>query len=241
MKPVNLLPEEHRPSRPSGNRSGVAYPVLGVLAVVLVAVLAYVLTLNEVSSKQDRAAQLAKETQVAQAEAGSLGPVSNFLSIKQAREQSVRDLAGRRFDWERLTRELAKVIPAGVYVKEVKASVTGEGVTATAAKAAAPAAAGATGGSPALTLMGCATGQRQVATLLVRLKQMHLVEDVTLDESKSMAEEEGNGNGSSGTASIETPCSRYEFKLTVTFDPASVAMTSPGEQEPVPAALGGGK
>jgi len=33
VKPVNLLPDEHRPRRAGGERPGSAYAVLGVLAV----------------------------------------------------------------------------------------------------------------------------------------------------------------------------------------------------------------
>lgn len=238
MKPVNLLPEEHRPRRPSGQRSGVAYKVIGGLAVVLIAVLATVLTSNEISSKEQRAAELKRETAAVEAEAGPLGPVANFLSIKQSREQSVRDLAGRRFDWERLTREIAKVLPAGLYVTALTGSVGGAG--AAASPAASTAAASATSAGPELSMSGCARDQRQVATLLVRLKQLHLAQDARLEESKRVGATEGGGSAQGGVADVGATCSGYEFSAKVSFDPDSVALTG-SKPESVPAALGGGK
>ena len=238
MKPVNLLPEQHRPSRASGQRSGVAYKLIGGLGVLLVAVLAVVLTDNEVTSKTDRAAELKRETAAVKAEAGALGPVANFLSIKQSREQSVRDLAGRRFDWERLTREFAKVIPAGMYVSELAASTDGQTAgSAQARPAAATAAAAAV--TPSLSVTGCARNQRQVATFLVRLKQLHLAQEAELEESKRVDATPG-GSGSSAAVGIGTPCTGYDFKAKVAFDPESVAL-SDAKPESVPAALGGGK
>jgi Tfp pilus assembly protein PilN len=239
MKPVNLLPEEHRPKRPSGQRSGVAYKVIGGLAVVLIAVLATVLTSNEISSKEQRAVELKRETAAAEAEAGPLGPVANFLSIKQSREQSVRDLAGRRFDWERLTRELAKVLPAGLFVTDLTASVAGED-----SRSPATSAASADGAAPApqLSVSGCARNQRQVATLLVRLKQLNLAQDAQLEESKRVgaATDGGPSQTGSGASDLAGQCGGYEFKAKVNFDPESVAVTGT-KSDPVPAALGGGK
>lgn len=248
MKPVNLLPEQHRPSRPSGERSGVAYALIGGLAVVLVAVLAYVLTSNEITSKQERAADLERQAEAAKAEAGSLGPVANFLAIKQSREQSVRDLAGRRFDWERLTREIARVIPAGAYVKDLTASVDGQGVgdSSGAQPATAAAAAQTETVSPKLSIAGCATDQRQVAALLVRLKRLHLAQDAVLEESSRVNAKTGSSGTTAAVApagggTVETPCTRYEFTASVTFDPESVTLSSPAGPERVPASLGGGK
>lgn len=243
MKPVNLLPEQHRPTRPSGQRSGVAYKVIGGLAVALIAVLATVLTTNEISSKEQRAADLERETAAVKAEAGSLGPVANFLSIKQSREQSVRDLAGRRFDWERLTRELAKVIPTGMFVDELTASVDGQTAGSAPRPAAAPAAGTAAAAvvAPSLSISGCARDQRQVATFLVRLKQLHLAQEAELEESKRVdSGPGGSGNVNTSAVGVGTACTGYVFKAKVSFDPESVALSGT-KPDSVPAALGGGK
>jgi hypothetical protein len=45
MRPVNLLPAEHRPRRSSGDGNG-AYVALGVLGVLLLALVGYVLAAN---------------------------------------------------------------------------------------------------------------------------------------------------------------------------------------------------
>jgi Tfp pilus assembly protein PilN len=237
VKPVNLLPEQHRPKVASGMRSGIAYKAIGGLAVILLAVVAYVTTTNDISSKNQQATELQRQADAATAQAGSLGPVSNFLEIKQAREQSIRDLAGRRFDWERLTREVARVLPAGSFVTDLSASVDGKDASSSSTTPAAAAGAGAA--APTLTLSGCALSQSQVATLLVRLKQLHLAQDATLVSSSRVDAATGAAS-STGTGTGAAVCTKYEYKASVTFDPASVAGADMTGKR-VPASLGGGQ
>ena len=67
MRPVNLLPSSARPYVASGAKSNSSYIVLGVLAALVIAVAAYVLTTNQISSRNDQI-QTAKAEQT-QAEA----------------------------------------------------------------------------------------------------------------------------------------------------------------------------
>ncbi len=69
MKAVNLIPSEHRRATPSGNASGGAYAVLGVLAVLLLMVVAYVMTSNSVNDRQSKAAQARQEADAAESQA----------------------------------------------------------------------------------------------------------------------------------------------------------------------------
>ena len=65
MRPVNLLPDGQRPRYASGAMAGSAYVVLAVLAALLLAALAYVLTANQVTSRQDQAAKAEREAAAA--------------------------------------------------------------------------------------------------------------------------------------------------------------------------------
>lgn len=220
MRAVNLLPPSQRIQR-GGARPGSAYAVLGVLAVLLVAVLSYVLTANQVTSKQDELARAEQKTQAAQSQAAALGSFGSFASIKATREQSVTQLAQARLDWERLMRELSRVIPEDVFITKVDAAaVAAQGATEAA-------------GGPSLKLSGCAPSHPDVATLMVRLRRLSRAKDVTLTDSAKV--ESGGAAGAAGGGGSVGDCGRgVAFTVNVAFEPAAAAI------ERVPEHLGGG-
>ena len=79
--------------------------------------------------------------------------------------------------------------------------------------------------------MGCLPRQADVAELMLRLRRMHRVEDVTLSESVLEDEQ--------GAPSVDTCGRYYKFDVVVAFAPA-VPAEAPDGQSRVPAALGGG-
>jgi Tfp pilus assembly protein PilN len=240
MRPVNLLPGEHRPRTGSGSRAGSAYVVVGALAAMVVMALVYVLTANQVSSRQDEAAQAKREAAAAQSEIASLGAFGNFAQVKAVRLTSVKSLAQARFDWERFLRELAHVVPANSWFTEVDAATSESARSggAAGAPAATPAAAGAQTG-PSAKLKGCAPSQPDVATLMVRARQLNRVTDVQLVESKEQGSDSGAASsGSTSDAGGECPDGYKGFDLVVVFDPLAAAER--GAPERVPASLGGG-
>src|SRR3954465_14683654 len=137
MKAVNLLPEKHRPRKPSGGQSKTGYVFLGALGAVLVGVLAYVLTLNSINSSKTKITEATVEAARLNDQANSLGPYGDFAKIKAERVASVKQLASQRFDYERLMRELAHVLPSAVWL--VGATASDEATTSPAAPGAAPA------------------------------------------------------------------------------------------------------
>lgn len=235
MKPVNLLPSELRPRRASGAQAGSAYFVVGGLAVLLLMLAAYVLTSNQVTSRENQRAQALQQTQAAEARVASLTSFGDFATVAQTRQASVKQLAGGRFDWERLTRELSRVLPGGVWLTEVDAAVVPE-TTGTAAGEPAST-------SPSAKLAGCAKHQPDVAKLMVRLRQMHRVTDVELKESSKTDEATGAGgaSGTSGTGG-EGCGDAYTFELTVVFGETEQPVAAgAGRADRVPARLGGGR
>ena len=229
MKAVNLIPSEQRRAKASGERSGASYVVLGVLAVLLVMAVAYVLTANGVNDKTSKAAAAKQEADALEAQAAQLDSFTDFASVKEQRLAAVVAAAQTRFDWERLMRELARVMPAGSWLQETQASVLGD-----PSAAASPTAATTTTTTPAgpsATFVGCTPKQSEVAKILVRLRSLHRVVDVELNES---LKEQGVQD-----VTVDSCGPLYKFDVTVTFAPATEG-EAPRGSDSVPASLGGG-
>lgn len=228
MKAVNLLPERNRPRAPTGARGGSSYIVLGALAFVLLGAVVYVLTLNSINSSKDQIAAAKAETARDNALADQLGAYGSFDKVKSQRVSSVEKLAQGRFDWERMTRELARVLPAGVWVTNTAAS---DGTTSSGSAPAAASGSAAAPGSPTLALQGCAPTQSQVAVTLVRLHELQGASDVTLQHSQRPVT--GGGSAASGSGGSGGCGQSYSFTANVTFTPQATATSAP-------AYLGGG-
>jgi hypothetical protein len=128
-------------------------------------------------------------------------------------------------------RELSRIMPAGSWLQSTDASVTGATApsgapaTTTTTTSAAPA-------GPSATLVGCTPGQSDVARMMVRLRQLHRVEEVSLNESLKESQ--------SQEATVDN-CGRfYKFDLTVAYSPTAPAGEAPRGAANVPASLGGG-
>lgn len=237
MRPVNLLPEGQRP-RGAGDSTGNGPKIaIGALAVLLLMVTGYVFTANQVSTRETEIAEQRAAADAAQARANALAPYAQLATVKQTRAASVNELAGGRFDWERLMREVAMVLPKGTWLSTVTAStgpVDGNGASSPPEPGAADA-----GATPTVKLDGCAPSQPGVATLLVRLRKLHGVTDVQLGESRR-EESDGEGAAASDAASGDSCGRGFTFNVTVTFEPP-VAVSVGAKVERVPAALGGGQ
>jgi Tfp pilus assembly protein PilN len=263
MKAVNLLPEKHRPRKPSGGQGKGGYVVLGVLGAVLVGVLVYVLTLNTINDSKSKIKDATAAAARLNEEANSLGPYGDFAKIKADRVQSVMTLAQGRFDYERLVRELAQVLPPDVWLVNASASATGDSSSTTTST---PAPAPPTGGSgsttgtsatpgaastpaapagPTLKLDGCARDQSQVAVTLVRLRELQGATDVSLDHSTRGQDTPGAApaapGASSGSSGGDAGCGTTNGKPNYSFE-ANVTFEAPSASQPTtaPNRLGGG-
>jgi hypothetical protein len=155
---------------------------------------------------------------------------TNFSSIKDQRLAAVVAAAQTRFDWERLMREVSRVMPAGSWLQSTDASVTGATADAANPAAAQPADPNVPV-TPTATFVGCTPKQSEVAKILVRMRAMHRVTNVNLDES---VREQG-----AQEVSLDSCGPLYKFAVTVSFAPA-VASEAPRGSDSVPASLGGG-
>jgi Tfp pilus assembly protein PilN len=234
MRAVNLLPERHRPRRAASGKNGGSYIVLGVLGVLLVALVAYVLTLNSINSGTDSIAVAKAETEQAQAKTRSLSAYGDFAKVKEKRVTAVTQLAQARFDWERLVRELAHVLPEDVWLTKSEASAAGAPDSSGAAAATTAAA-----GAPTVKLSGCARDQELVATTLVRLRELQGADDVKLDRSAKPADTGAGSGAGDDKCGATRGRPNYAFDAVVTFEPQAAAATAKPSGE-TPARLGGG-
>ena len=231
MKPVNLLPQDQRRRQPSEGGGKSAYVVLGVLGLLLAMVAVYVVTGNQVTDSQSKAAAAKAEADSLQAQAAKQADYVDFAAIADARLNSVAGVAQTRFDWERFMRELSLIMPEGSWIQSADGSVFGDPLDASAAATADPTAAAAPA-QPAASLVGCVPGQTDTARMMVRLRAMHRVDDVELKESATQTGE--------NEVTPENCGSYYKFDLTVKFSPTAPIAEAPRNSGRVPASLGGG-
>jgi len=273
VRAVNLLPEGDRVRGPAPVHAKSSRVVLGVLGALLLAVLLVILSQNSITGRKADIAAATQEQKQAEVRASQLGSFGEFSQIKETRVASISTLAKARFDYERLMRELALVLPGDTWVTEVDASSTaspdgtaaatptpaptaapapsaGASTPAPAASPSTPAAAPATtaaAAAPTVKIVGCAKTQSMVAETMVRLRNLHRVDDVELTDSTRPAAAASAGAASAGAApsgAAGTPTTgcgnRYSFDATVTFA-ADTAAALPGEHDTrVPTVLGGG-
>ena len=223
MRPVNLIPPEDRRGDLAPLRAGaLSYMLIGVFAVGLIAVVALVLTQNSVTESENEIAELEVARDEAAQRAEALAPYAEFASLQAQRETTISSLAQSRFDWERVLRELALVIPGEVSLANLEASSAPE-------EAGDPAA----GSGPSLTMIGCAPDHTAVATFVAALEDIDGVTRVALDNSIA-AESEAPGANAGGEicdpkATVFTVRAVFDgvAPLAALADPAAPPATTP--------------
>ncbi|HEX3325116.1 MAG TPA: hypothetical protein VHR65_08320 [Solirubrobacterales bacterium] len=250
MRPVNLIPAEERRGEHRPMRSGpVVYIVLGALVAVLVGVTALVLTGNQISESKAEVARLHREDAVASARAQRLAAYTSFRSLSEQRVATVTSLADSRFDWERVMRELSRVIPPYAWLTGLTATASPEasvGSESGGGESSGGATLRSSIAGPALELEGCALTHDGIAGLILALKDIGGVTRVGV-ESSALSEPNSGAGAATGTGSASESGSSdcrtlgfiTEFHLVVAFDAAPIAPSGEGEEaapaEPAPA------
>lgn len=221
MKRLNLLPAELRAR--DGGRRGSSYVLVAALTAAVLAMLSYGIVVGGIRSDETELVSLEDEAAQAQARADALSPYGAFADMKEQRERSIRAVAETRFDYERLTRELARVLPTGVWVGHLEVAPAPPDADATAAGV--DSSLGSQPTPPAMTISGCAPDQDVVADTLDRLRALTGTTNVTLGSS-SRSDASGtaggggkpqlvSGGGSGSCAGAGRP--RVAFDATVTL------------------------
>jgi Tfp pilus assembly protein PilN len=238
MRPINLIPPEDRRESAPLRRGPLAYVLVGVLLLGFVGVYALVSTGNTISEREAQVASLEQELATSQARAEALQSFSGFASLEEARTSTVSNLARSRFDWERVMRELALVLPSDVTLIDLSGSIGGTG-TEDAESDSGGAAVEIAG--PSLTMTGCGADHESVAKLVAALRDIDGVTRVGLTRTQAGGSEGGDADAASQSTSGDAVGGCVDpklanFELTVAFDGVQVDPSGTGivPQEPVP-------
>lgn len=229
MKRMNLLPPELRPRE--GGRRGSAYIVVAALAASVVGMVSYGVVLSGIHSDESELASLKNEAAQAQARADALSPYGEFADMKDRRERSVRMVADTRFDYERLTRELAQILPEGVWVGHLDVAPAPPSADVVDAGADSVTAAG-TPTPPAMKVSGCAPSQDVVADTLDRLRAMTGATNVALGSSSRAADTASGARTPHLVSGADSSACNRSGRPRVAFD-ATVTLTAPGGEQVV--------
>jgi Tfp pilus assembly protein PilN len=178
--------------------------VIGALVAVLGVVTLMVMTSNNIADRKAEVEQLEAKLETTTAEAERLASFTKFATVRTQRESTLASLAQSRFDWERVMRELALIIPADVTLTELNGSavMNAEGSTAAAEI-----------GAPNLAIVGCASSHSAVAEFVAALEDIDGVTRVGLGRSE--IPEDADSGSDCGPA--------LTFELSVAFDGATVS------------------
>ena len=222
MRPVNLIPPEERRGSSAPSRTGIlSYLVIGVLAVVLVAVSALVLLGNTVDDKQTEVDGLEAQAMETEARAEGLASYVSFQQTRENRAMTIDSLARSRFDWERVIRELSLVIPKQVWLSNLTGTVSPavqvDDAAAISLRTSVP--------GPALELVGCARSQPAIAKLIAALHDIDGVTRVTaangIKEGQAAGSTESTQSSDSASAvdvGGSCPPSAPGFQVVAAFD-----------------------
>lgn len=238
MRPVNLIPPEARRGEKAPMRTGaLSYVIVAVLAVALVGVTGVVLTNNQISDRKTEKSGLESQVAEAEARAERVSSFANFASLQQARAQTVDDLARSRFDWERVLRELAIVIPEDVWLTNLTATASPAVQISSDSGSSSSSDSGADLSSvqgPSLRIAGCGTGHEAVALFLAALRDIGGVTRVSVLSSDRP--DPDSGGGSAEDCATRDFISKFE--IVAAFDAVQVGAsteatgTPPASSEP---------
>jgi Tfp pilus assembly protein PilN len=236
MRPVNLIPPDERQGEQAPLRTGaLVYLVVGAFVAVLIGVTSLVLIGNKINERKTDVVDLHRENAAAERKAQRLASYTQFSTLSRQRVETVKTLAESRFDWERVMRETALVLPDDVWLIDLTATavpgVSFEGGSTGVGSGLRDDVAG-----PALQIQGCAVGQQAVARFVTVLKDIDGVTRVGMQSSELPGEDGGAGTNAGSEAEEDTEDCRTrrfitQFEMVVAFDAAPVSSTGAGEVE----------
>jgi Tfp pilus assembly protein PilN len=227
MRSINLIPPDDLGGRVQARAGSLSYIVLGGLVAILVAVTAVVLTSNRISDAKSEVASLEQQRDAAQARADSLSAFAEFSGMQEERTATVTTLAQSRFDWERVLRELALVLPEDVWLVELEGTVApsvqlAEGADVTIRDEVA---------GPALEIIGCTVTQEAVGAFVATLRDIDGVTRVSVAKSErpELNEQSGGGQEIGGDDECRTRDFITRFEIVAAFDEVPVPAAAPAD------------
>jgi Tfp pilus assembly protein PilN len=227
MRSINLIPPDDLGGRVQARAGSLSYIVLGGLVAILVAVTAVVLTSNRISDAKSEVASLEQQRDAAQARADSLAAFAEFSGMQEERTATVTTLAQSRFDWERVLRELALILPEDVWLVELEGTVApsvqlAEGADVTIRDSVA---------GPALELIGCTVNQEAVGAFVASLRDIDGVTRVAVAKAErpELSEQSGGGEEIGGDEECRTRDFITRFEIVAAFDEVPVPAAAPAD------------
>ncbi|HEX7297689.1 MAG TPA: PilN domain-containing protein [Solirubrobacteraceae bacterium] len=212
--------------------------MLGALAVALIMITSFMLTTRTLSDKRATAASLAQQASDAETRAGLLKSYTDFSALRQKRVETVRSLAGSRFNWAHTFHELARVLPTSAWLSTVRATTAANvqldgGSTDPLRNSIA---------SPALEIVGCTKSHDDVARVISDLRRMDGVQRVSLSSAtkSDTTSDSGAVSDSGSTADCTRGNAHYpKFSLTVFLAGAQATSASGSESAAATPSAGG--
>jgi Tfp pilus assembly protein PilN len=178
VRAVNLLPKDLAPERPSYKE---ALPIVGAAFVPLIAILLVFLGYN--NARDDAAAQLGRmsalQLEIARAKpatAAKTVDTSELVSSRAARRTALQTALSKEIAWDSTLGDVARVLPATVWLSDLTAASPSPADSAAAAPAAPATGSTASG----FTINGYTLTMDDVALLLQRLQLLPSLANVTL-------------------------------------------------------------
>jgi Tfp pilus assembly protein PilN len=203
------------------------YLLVGALVVLLAGVALLVTANNQISERKSELVKVEGEDRAAEAQAQRLAAYVQFEAVHNARLETITSLADSRFDWERVMRELALIVPGDVWLSEINASA---GAGAQGGSSGSELGGGITG--PSLAITGCADGQEGVAGFVTALEGIDGVTRIGVEESTLPSQAEGSvsaGGEEAAGGDCQTRDFIAAFEMTVAFDAAPPPAVAEGE------------
>jgi Tfp pilus assembly protein PilN len=219
MNAVNLIPSDRRKRNAGLTLSPLTLGVVGGLLIVLVAVVVYVFSVNDVRARKSELARVSANAASWQAAANSY---SSYVTAAEQQKQQladIRQLVTGRFPWSLLLSQIGAVMPANSALSSL---------TATSPSADSSAATGATTAptSQTVQISGCAATQSAVAATMVELGRVHGVGSVSLASTTNSgaASSSAGASGSASSASGSSSSGGCGFPVTFSL---SLVLTAP--------------
>jgi Tfp pilus assembly protein PilN len=232
MRPINLIPADDQAGRAQARAGALSYVVLGALAAILLAVTLMVLTNNRIADGEAQVSALEQERDAAQARAASLSAFAEFRGMQEERTATVVSLAQSRFDWERVLREFALVLPDDIWLIQLEGTVS-PGVTVTdgtevTIRDSVP--------GPALEIIGCAASQDAVGGFVAALRDIDGVTRATVAKSERPGLSESSGSSGGESSSSDDDCRTRDFitrfEIVAAFDEVPATAATPEDAAP---------
>jgi Tfp pilus assembly protein PilN len=184
MEAINLLPagairRNHWGAVDAGAAKRVLVTAAAAAGVVIVASgAAFVQAHNTVSDRQSTLDGLQQQVAVAQAKATSVQAARANVA---ARRSAVTTVTSQRITWEQVLRDLARVLPANVWLQSLQAQSPTPTISASTTSTATTA---PTGSAPtAFVVTGFTSSQKAVARVMDRLSVLPWLSEVSLQQS----------------------------------------------------------